>query len=90
MQDAAILANCLYDLESRRRKDIIAAFQDYKEQRYKHVKHQFDSSTVQGRILFGQVSRPSLAYICSKRDAIKSVTVEVIYMLVFFYLLVLL
>ncbi|KAG0076343.1 hypothetical protein BGZ90_008815 [Linnemannia elongata] len=54
MQDAAILANCLYDLESRRRKDIIAAFQDYKEQRYKHVKHQFDSSTVQGRILFGQ------------------------------------
>ncbi|KAF9144964.1 hypothetical protein BG015_012052 [Linnemannia schmuckeri] len=54
MQDAAILANCLYDLESRRRKDIIAAFQDYKEQRYKHVKHHFDSSAVQGRILFGQ------------------------------------
>ncbi|KAG0296749.1 hypothetical protein BGZ96_008609 [Linnemannia gamsii] len=54
MQDAAILANCLYDLESRRRKDITAAFQDYKEQRYKHVKHHFDASVIQGRILFGQ------------------------------------
>ncbi|KAG0274751.1 hypothetical protein BGZ95_009492 [Linnemannia exigua] len=54
IQDAAILANCLYDLESARRKDASAAFQDYKEQRLKHVKHHFDSVTGQRRILFGQ------------------------------------
>ncbi|KAF9090380.1 hypothetical protein BGX23_006017 [Mortierella sp. AD031] len=54
IQDAAILSNCLYDLPTLRRKDITAAFQDYKEQRYAHVKRHFDSSAVQGRILFGQ------------------------------------
>ncbi|KAF9913117.1 hypothetical protein EC991_003576 [Linnemannia zychae] len=54
MQDAAVLANCLYDLESIRRKDVLSAFQDYKDQRYKHVKHHFESNTVQGRILSGQ------------------------------------
>lgn len=75
MQDAAILASCLYDLESRRRKDIIATFQDYKEQRYKHVKHHFDSSTIQGRVLFGQVCRLSLAHNCSKREARQGVII---------------
>ncbi|KAF9144556.1 hypothetical protein BGX30_012355 [Mortierella sp. GBA39] len=54
MQEATILANSLYDLESRKRGDIIAAFLDYKEQRYKCVQRHFDSSTVHGRIHFGQ------------------------------------
>ncbi|KAK3844058.1 MAG: hypothetical protein J3R72DRAFT_98130 [Linnemannia gamsii] len=75
IQDAAVLANCLYDLESARRKDVSAAFQDYKEQRFKHVKRHFDSSTVHRRILFGQVSQIPLCsltrlpeYICNLVD----------------------
>ncbi|KAG0214658.1 hypothetical protein BGX28_001696 [Mortierella sp. GBA30] len=54
MQDSVILANCLYDLESMSTKDITAAFNDYKEQRYPFAKYQFDSSKTQAKILFGQ------------------------------------
>ncbi|KAG0093805.1 hypothetical protein BGZ92_001550 [Podila epicladia] len=53
-QDAAILANCLYDMTSTDRAGITAAFKDYREQRYDHVKGQYDRSKVNAKIMYGQ------------------------------------
>jgi len=55
MQDAIILANCLYDLKSLSQNHIEAALNDYKEQRYGPVKTQFDQSMLNAIILNGQV-----------------------------------
>lgn len=55
MQDAVILANCLYDLESLEPEAISAALKDYQEQRYEHAKFQFEISRNNGKIMSGQV-----------------------------------
>ncbi|KAF9208122.1 hypothetical protein BGZ49_009746 [Haplosporangium sp. Z 27] len=54
MQDAVILANCLYDLKSNSPEHITQAFASYKEQRYPQAKYQMDKSKNMGRILYGQ------------------------------------
>ncbi|KAF9184322.1 hypothetical protein BGZ51_003391 [Haplosporangium sp. Z 767] len=54
MQDAVILANCLYDLKSTSLEDVDVALKDYKEQRYPHAKQQVDISSITGKILYGQ------------------------------------
>ncbi|KAF9987147.1 hypothetical protein BGZ65_004885 [Modicella reniformis] len=55
MQDAVILANCLYDIANNPTSDnITAAFQDFKDQRYPHVKHQFDLSKTMAKVIYGQ------------------------------------
>ncbi|KAF9281999.1 hypothetical protein BGZ68_006272, partial [Mortierella alpina] len=54
MQDAVILANCLYDLTSVTPEDIAAAFQDFKDQRYPHVVAQYEASKKNAKILYGQ------------------------------------
>ncbi|KAF9583217.1 hypothetical protein BGW38_010003, partial [Lunasporangiospora selenospora] len=55
MQDSVILANCLYDIANcPTTENITAAFRDYQEQRFSHVKFQFESSKFQAKILFGQ------------------------------------
>ncbi|KAF9951588.1 hypothetical protein BGZ65_005858, partial [Modicella reniformis] len=54
LQDAVILANCLYDLPSLSTQDITAAFKDYHEQRLPFVTYQFNASKTQAKILFGQ------------------------------------
>ncbi|KAF9427025.1 hypothetical protein BGZ76_002500 [Entomortierella beljakovae] len=55
MQDAVILANSLYDIsDDPSRKNIKAAFKDFKEQRYPHVQNQFDISKVMAKVMFGQ------------------------------------
>ncbi|KAG0249955.1 hypothetical protein BG011_008779 [Mortierella polycephala] len=54
MQDAVILANCLYDLKSTSLEDVDAALKDYKEQRYPHAKQQVGISSTTGKILYGQ------------------------------------
>ncbi|KAI8346519.1 hypothetical protein B0O80DRAFT_503426 [Mortierella sp. GBAus27b] len=54
MQDAVILANCIYDLQSNSPKHITEAFKSYKEQRYPHAKYQMDKSKTMGRVLYGQ------------------------------------
>ncbi|KAI8359718.1 hypothetical protein B0O80DRAFT_495220 [Mortierella sp. GBAus27b] len=54
MQDAVIVANCLYDLKSKSQRHIEAALQDYKEQRYAHAKKQVHISSMVGRVLYGQ------------------------------------
>ncbi|GJJ77181.1 hypothetical protein EMPS_09540 [Entomortierella parvispora] len=54
MQDAVILANCLYDLKSLKHESIEEALQDYKQQRYPHVKFQEDNSNSNATLFFGQ------------------------------------
>ncbi|KAG0038875.1 hypothetical protein BGZ83_002972, partial [Gryganskiella cystojenkinii] len=54
LQDAVILANCLYDLESLSRDHIQDALLDFKAQRYEYVKEQFDKSKMNATILYGQ------------------------------------
>ncbi len=56
MQDAVILANCLYDLEAWSSDDISAAFAEYKDQRYQHAKYQFEISKTNAKIMSGQAS----------------------------------
>ncbi|KAF9338565.1 hypothetical protein BGZ91_008520 [Linnemannia elongata] len=55
MQDAVILANCIYDLEDLRPESLTAAFQDYKEQRYSHAKKQVFNSRLNAKLSSGQV-----------------------------------
>ncbi|KAG0038842.1 hypothetical protein BGZ83_002975 [Gryganskiella cystojenkinii] len=54
LQDAVILANCLYDVESLSRDHIQDALLDFKAQRYEHVKEQFDKSKLNAALLYGQ------------------------------------
>lgn len=54
MQDAVILANCIYDLEDLRPESLTAAFQDYKEQRYSHAKKQVFNSRLNAKLSSGQ------------------------------------
>ncbi|KAG0255405.1 hypothetical protein BG011_005151 [Mortierella polycephala] len=54
MQDAVILANCLYELADATPKSVTTAFQDYYNQRYPHAKavlkySQFISNTMNGQ-----------------------------------------
>ncbi|KAF9206814.1 hypothetical protein BGZ49_001756 [Haplosporangium sp. Z 27] len=54
MQDAVIVANCIYELRSSSHKNIVAALSDYKSQRYVHAKKQVQISSMVGKILYGQ------------------------------------
>ncbi|KAF8936256.1 hypothetical protein BGZ47_009588, partial [Haplosporangium gracile] len=54
MQDAVILANCIYDLENLRPENLTAAFRDYKEQRYSHAKRQIFNSRLNAKLSSGQ------------------------------------
>lgn len=55
MQDAVILANCLYELKDLRHESIEAALEDYKQQRFEQVQIQVHNSNTSGVLLFGQV-----------------------------------
>ncbi|KAF9193293.1 hypothetical protein BGZ50_007553 [Haplosporangium sp. Z 11] len=54
MQDAVVLANCLYDLEDTSFKSISAALQDYYDQRFHHAKTQFEFSQKIATVMAGQ------------------------------------
>ncbi|KAG0303153.1 hypothetical protein BGZ98_006955 [Dissophora globulifera] len=54
MQDAVIVANCLYEMKSSSGRDIELALQDYKAQRYPHAKKQVHISALVGKVLYGQ------------------------------------
>lgn len=56
MQDAVILANCIYDMTSIDQEAITETFKDFREQRYEHVKFQFERSKVNGKLIYGQVA----------------------------------
>ncbi|KAG0277549.1 hypothetical protein BGZ95_005751 [Linnemannia exigua] len=54
MQDATILANCLYDLEDLTSESIKQAFKDYKDQRFIQAKKQVANSQLNAKISSGQ------------------------------------
>ncbi|KAG0354423.1 hypothetical protein BC939DRAFT_493328 [Gamsiella multidivaricata] len=55
MQDAVILANCIYDIaHDPSSENVTAAFKDFKEQRYPHVLQQFDISKTTAKVIYGQ------------------------------------
>ncbi|KAF9132819.1 hypothetical protein BGX30_012514 [Mortierella sp. GBA39] len=54
MQDAVVLANCLYDLKDLSPESLTAAFEDYKSQRYKEAKKQVAYSKLNARVSSGQ------------------------------------
>ncbi|KAI8350677.1 hypothetical protein B0O80DRAFT_457228 [Mortierella sp. GBAus27b] len=55
MQDAVILANCLYDIANNpTSENITNAFRDYQEQRMPHVRQQFDISKTMAKVIYGQ------------------------------------
>ncbi|KAG0099231.1 hypothetical protein BGZ93_008616 [Podila epicladia] len=54
MQDAVVLANCLYDIEEVTQENIEAALADYRAQRIGHVTVQVNMSKTMGKVMFGQ------------------------------------
>ncbi|KAG0217446.1 hypothetical protein BGX31_000247 [Mortierella sp. GBA43] len=58
MEDAVILANCLYDISGGKEpvttERIAEAFRDYREQRYTHAKFQVENSKGMAKLLNGQ------------------------------------
>ncbi|KAG0266139.1 hypothetical protein BG011_003126 [Mortierella polycephala] len=56
IQGAVILSNCLYDLKNTSLPSIIDAFKDYRAQRYKLAKAQFDVSNFMPKIMSKIVS----------------------------------
>ncbi|KAI1316266.1 hypothetical protein EDD11_010174 [Mortierella claussenii] len=55
MQDAVILANCLYDISfDASEPNVLEAFKDFKTQRYPHVQHQFNISKTMAKVIYGQ------------------------------------
>ncbi|KAG0020492.1 hypothetical protein BGZ81_009313 [Podila clonocystis] len=54
MQDAVVLANCLYDIEETTQENIEAALADYRAQRIGHVTVQVNMSKMMGKAMFGQ------------------------------------
>lgn len=53
LQDAVILANCLYDLKDKSQTSITDAFQSYYNQRYKHAKAHYESSKLYMKLIGG-------------------------------------
>jgi hypothetical protein len=53
LQDAVILANCLYDLKDESQRSITDAFQSYYNQRYKHAKAHYESSKLYMKLIGG-------------------------------------
>ncbi|KAF9926177.1 hypothetical protein FBU30_004178 [Linnemannia zychae] len=54
MQDAVVLANCIYEMKSNSHEEIKAALKEFKKQRYSHAKQQVENSNTAGKILYGQ------------------------------------
>jgi len=59
MQDAVVLANCLYEISDGKApvtaETIAEVFSDYREQRYSHAKVQVEIANLRSRVLGGQV-----------------------------------
>ncbi|KAG0214005.1 hypothetical protein B0O80DRAFT_457230 [Mortierella sp. GBAus27b] len=55
MQDAVILANCLYDIAyDANDANVEASFVNFQAQRFPHVKAQFDISKTMAKVIYGQ------------------------------------
>ncbi|KAF9129138.1 hypothetical protein BGW39_004445 [Mortierella sp. 14UC] len=53
VQDAVVLANCLYDMMTTSIEDVTQALDDYREQRFEHVKTQYEASQWNAKIIYG-------------------------------------
>ncbi|GJJ70238.1 hypothetical protein EMPS_02587 [Entomortierella parvispora] len=53
MEDAVILANCLYDIGTTSPEDINAALKSFQDQRYPHVVEQYKASKTSAKFLYG-------------------------------------
>ncbi|KAF9350995.1 hypothetical protein BGX26_010882 [Mortierella sp. AD094] len=53
IQDAIVLANCIYEMRVNSYDTIVAALNDYREQQYGPSKAQYDASRFSGKILYG-------------------------------------
>ncbi|KAF9105196.1 hypothetical protein BGX29_000470 [Mortierella sp. GBA35] len=54
MQDAVILANCIYEMVSLSNTDVEDALKSYKKQRYSFAKQSVASSSMAAKVLYGQ------------------------------------
>ncbi|KAG0257433.1 hypothetical protein BG011_003953 [Mortierella polycephala] len=54
MQDAVILANCIYDIASVMPEEVTAMFKDYRRQRRPHVQAQYEESKTNAKVMYGQ------------------------------------
>ncbi|KAF9287646.1 hypothetical protein BGZ68_001505 [Mortierella alpina] len=54
MQDAVVLANCLFEMKELTTPIISAAFQEYQSQRFRHARTQFVKSRLMTKLLAGQ------------------------------------
>jgi len=53
MQDAVILANCLYDLKDNTQASVSEAFKSYRAQRWDHAREQYDNSKLLAKVVGG-------------------------------------
>ncbi|KAF9083136.1 hypothetical protein BGX23_011758 [Mortierella sp. AD031] len=53
LQDSVVLANCLYDMKSNAIEDVTTALEDYREQRFDHVKTQYEASQWNAKLMYG-------------------------------------
>ncbi|KAF9113672.1 hypothetical protein BGX27_001089, partial [Mortierella sp. AM989] len=60
MQDAVILANCLYDLKPLSYEGIRVALSDYYDQRYRYAKLHYESSRMAAKLQFGHTKSERL------------------------------
>ncbi|KAF9367751.1 hypothetical protein CPB97_005353 [Podila verticillata] len=54
MQDAVVLANCIYEMASANIKDVEVALTEFRLQRYEPVKIQHEKSKTNAKIMYGQ------------------------------------
>ncbi|KAF9107381.1 hypothetical protein BGX27_008773 [Mortierella sp. AM989] len=54
MQDAVILANCIYEMGEATPENITAAFKEYQEERYPNVKHMMAKSKFMAVVMYGK------------------------------------
>ncbi|KAG0041674.1 hypothetical protein BGZ83_001454 [Gryganskiella cystojenkinii] len=54
LQDAVILVNSIVDMPSASAENIKIAFQEFREERYPHVKYQMDKAKIMATIQYGQ------------------------------------
>ncbi|KAG0002878.1 hypothetical protein BGZ79_002130 [Entomortierella chlamydospora] len=53
MQDAIVLANCIYEMKANSYDEVVAALNGYRDQQYDRTKKQCDTSRFNGRVLYG-------------------------------------
>ena len=55
MQDAVVLANCIYEMKGLTLEDIDEAFVEFKNERYPKLQAQYTASQTTAKLLYGQV-----------------------------------